>query len=105
MEVNMRKNKTKNFWKDHVLKFRMLDITQAQYCRENNLSQNYFSRVLSRMKEYEENKDTFIEIIKPDKMPSGRVTLAVNDKYSITLPNIFDSASLKVLLDILEKRT
>jgi hypothetical protein len=105
MEVNMHRNKTKNFWEDHAGKFIKLDITQAQYCRKNNLSQNYFSRVLSKTKAYSKNENTFIEITKPDKMPTGRITLNVKDKYSIVVQDVIDSASLNLLLDILEKRT
>jgi hypothetical protein len=105
MEVNMRKNKTKGFWKGHAEKFKKLDITQAEYCRQNNLSQNYFSRVLSKMEADKENKNVFIEITKPDRIPAGRLTLSVKDKYSIAIPDIFDASSLKSLLDILEKRT
>lgn len=105
MEVNMRKNKTKSFWKDHVRRFKKLDVTQAQYCRQNNLSQNYFSRVLSKMNADSENDNAFIEIIKPDKINAGGITLNVKDKYSIVVPDAIDSASLNLLLDILEKRT
>ena len=101
----MHRNKNKSFWKDHAGRFKKLDVTQAQYCRQNNLSQNYFSRVLSKMEADRENENTFIEITKPDKIPAGRLTLSVKDKYSIAIPDIFDASSLKSLLDILEKRT
>lgn len=105
MEVNMRKYKNKNFWKDHIRKFRTLGITQAQYCRENNLSQNYFSRVFSRtIKADAERNNDFVEIIKTNKTAAGQITLKISDKYLIAIHEIFNAASLNSLLDILEKR-
>ena len=101
----MQKKRDKNFWKSHVLLFNKQNISQAQYCRENNLRQNYFSRVLMREKIKSKNNIDFIEI-KNDvkKIVDSHIILNLGNKYSITIPAIFEKSCLDEILNILESR-
>lgn len=94
----------KNFWENHVTAFLESDVSQAEYCRSNNINANYLSKLV-RMKKQDNSFKNLVQI-----KPIARgffdncLKLSLSDKYSILAPDNFSNETLKNLLDILEVR-
>jgi hypothetical protein len=94
----------KDFWKNHIAAYSESDLTQAEYCRMNNINANYLSKLL-RIEIKDNPGNAFVQI-KPaiqDYM-NDNLRLTLSDKYIITIPDNFSNETLKRILDILEAR-
>jgi hypothetical protein len=94
----------KYFWNNHVTAFLKSNLSQAEYCRSNNINANYLSKLV-RMKRQENPCKDLVRInpIVPTFFENS-LKLSLSDKYTILIPDDFSNEALKNILDVLDAR-
>ena len=104
----MKLNKNKypehkvEFWKNHLNIWKKRKISQAKYCKQNNLNQNMFSkwkRILSTDKEKLSLVELPLTAIKHETLCS-EIELIINESIKIRLDDNFNQELLKKILKI-----
>ena len=76
--MNTKNNQKLTLW-EHVKKWEKTDLTQADYCRKNEIQYSSFSAIKSQIQKSNQKKSDFIEIpvqnVKPDKSNSKEKAL------------------------------
>ncbi len=97
------------FWNQHIENWSSSDLTQVEYCRQNELNRHTFSYWKSKLN----NKETFRPFlpvsIQPETTPSNSsfpsgISLSFNDRFDVRLEVGFNCDTLSRLIDVLETR-
>ena len=97
------------FWKDHLENWQKSDLTQVQYCKDQQLKFSTFQYWKAKLAKQSLSKPLLPVTIKPEvtattrSFPSG-ISLSVKDRYTIELEIGFNPDTLHQLLDFLESR-
>lgn len=99
-----RSYKKQRFWEKHIKLWKQGSLTQAEYCRQNNLKIKSFGYWKRRLKELtEEIRFVPVRFDLPDtEKPGTSLKVAVNGRYCIEVPDGFSSNTLKQVLRVLE---
>ena len=107
MTKDLRKLKSKErlaFWTNHIKSWKESKLTQAEYCRQNNLQKQLFSKWKTKMIGKEEKgSERFVEIsVGPtyNAIPDS-IELVIRDTYKINIRSNFNPEALKKLLMVL----
>ncbi len=96
-----RKNSTRNYWHQHYQSFKELNITQREYCRQNNLGYWTFNK-WKRLFDQENNSTSLQQLpvtyhpVKTDKL---EITLPNNVRISI--PEDFSEKTLRQIISVM----
>jgi hypothetical protein len=93
-------------WRKHIEQWQGSSLTQAEYCRRNNLKTRTFTYWKRRLKAAT-NEIRFVPVpIEPPRLekPNPRIKISVNDHYRIEVPDGFNPDTLEQILRVLEVR-
>ena len=93
-----------NFWKNHLSCWEQSQLSQSEYCRQNNLDKYLFSKWKIKLNDKAENTG-FIEIPINNlaKEPSNTgIELIINDSVKIKLDENYNENLLKKVLRMME---
>lgn len=92
------------YWRKHIEQWQGSSLTQAEYCRRNNLktrSFTYWKRRLKTVPSEIRFVPVAIELPRREK-PNPLIKVAVNDRYCLEVPDGFTPDTLKQILRVLE---
>jgi hypothetical protein len=99
----------RRYWKDQLEKWKGGGLTQAQYCRENNLSVHCFLYWRKRILPAKPPQVSLVELPIPRPVsgplpPHGvAISLVVDGHYRIEIDKGFDPATLDQVIRILSR--
>jgi hypothetical protein len=98
----MSEEERNKFWNAHVQSWNKSDLSQADYCRQNNLNKNRFNNWKKKFLNPETNNH-FIKIPKKALIPTApdSIDLIINDCVKIKLTPNFNTVLLKSVLKAL----
>lgn len=94
------------FWEKHIKHWQGSSLTQAEYCRRNNLKAKLFTYWKRRLK-VATNEVLFVPVpIKLPRLekPTYHIKVSVNDRYCLEVPDGFTPDTLEQILRVLEVR-
>ncbi len=103
------KQSKKGYWSRHIENWSNSDLTQVEYCRQNNLNRYTFSYWKSKLNKTQTFRPLLPVSVRPDttsvnsSFPSG-VSLSFNDSFHVRLEVGFNCDTLSRLIDVLETR-
>lgn len=103
-EKSKRRYRSRQFWEGHVRKWRDSTLTQAEYCRQNNLNPRSLTHWKGEItRTCEEIRFVPVPFAGPLPMKTGTaIKLAINEKYMVEVPDGFTPSTLKQVLQVLE---
>ena len=91
-----------NFWNNHFTKWKESSLTQAEYCRQNKLDEQLFSKW--KIKINKNDNPAFVEIKKEitskKELSASNIELEIFNKITIKLKPDFCPATLLKLLNV-----
>lgn len=99
-----RDNKKQAFWEKHIELWQSSSLTQAEYCRQNNLNSKSFGYWKRRSKEFTEEV-RFVPVTLDSPVatnPGSPLKVAVDGRYCIEVPDGFSPETLKKVLCVME---
>lgn len=79
------------FWKEHIDASKKTDLSQTEYCRQNNLKPSRFWYWKKRFKKTTEKKISFVPLSLPrHRMPQQLASIITPNGYRIELSDGFD---------------
>jgi len=98
--------KAKKFWEEHIKNWSKKGISQAEYCRQNKLNQDTFSKWKMKIgkrvdNSFVESANNFIEVKIPETTDESEIELVVKDIFKLKLKPDFNSRLLKDVLKII----
>jgi len=93
----MRK-KQKYDWVKLIGEWKKSGESQADFCRQNNLNQNMFSKQKRKLEDYEE--PCFVEVKFENKNSEANIEL-VAGRFSIKIKSDFNKVLLKEILEVI----
>ena len=105
---NPRQSKTE-FWNRHIENWRNSDLTQVEYCRQNELNRHTFGYWKSKLNKKQVFKPFLPVSIQPEASPNNSsfpsgISLSVGDRFDVRLEVGFNCDTLSRLIDVLETR-
>ena len=101
----MAKKHDQNFWINHINAFEKSGLSQAEYCRENKITPQHFSKLRNKYKKMKLETDDFIELSPSvHNNTNDLIKIHLSHKYTISIPYPFSKDHLIKLLDLLENR-
>jgi hypothetical protein len=106
MGINKRSQERRSYWHDQFELWEKSGIPQSEYCRQNNIDIQLFSKWKNRLlknNDIKENK--FVRIpqrITNELSKSSEIELAINEQYRIKVQNNFNPETLKKLVSTLK---
>lgn len=110
-----KRQRNREFWNQHIQNQTQLNITQVQYCFEQNLKKTTFQYWKARLKQEENSKSLIPVTITPTAKPvidphctgnSSRLVsgihLSVKGRFVVELEDQFSASALSKLIGILE---
>jgi hypothetical protein len=95
----------RKFWKQHLNLWQDSDLSQAEYCRQNNLDKNQWGYWKQRFVKTESSTE-FIALPVNRSLTllgSSSLNLVVNDQYRIEINPGFDPNTLKMVLNTIQQ--
>lgn len=108
VKTSTRQSK-KAYWRHHVDAWQQSDLTQVEYCRENQLNKHTFAYWKSKLEKQSALPPLLPVSVRSDGkseasfLHSG-IVLSFSDQLSIQLENGFNGDTLLRLIDLLERR-
>jgi len=108
-QLQKKNQKRLQFWQEHIKAWAFTELSQREYCRQNNLKTNrftYWKRKLQKDSLPVEFIQIPVEPVQPDHLFCNNETflrLTVNSRLTIEIPDGFTSATLKQVLLTLEE--
>ena len=93
-----------NFWKQHYDQWLETDLSQAEYCRQNNLNRHRWGYWRKRFVKTESTTE-FVPLPLNQSigfLSPSPITLIIKDTYKIEIDRGFDPTTLKLLLSVLQ---
>lgn len=102
---SMNEEERNKFWTSHVQSWERSSLSQADYCRQNNLNKNRFSSWKRKFSSSIVNNH-FIEIPKKALIPvmSDSIDIIINDCIKIKLTSNFNIELLQSVLKALGEK-
>ncbi len=109
VDTNTRQSK-QAFWNYHVDTWRKSELTQVQYCLENQLNKHTFTYWKSKLEKQSLFPPLLPVAIQPEiKQTSSSnhsgITIGYHDRFHIRLEADFNRDTLSRLIDLLEDRS
>ena len=102
--IQARKYRDSKFWSAHVEKWQNSGLTQAEYCRQNNLrekSLTYWKGKMARTSE--EIRFVPVPFVNPPPVSKGSaIKVLVSERYVIEVVDGFTPSTLKQIIRVLE---
>lgn len=101
----MYKQEVLERWKGRIAEWEQSGLSQAQYCRNNNLDSKLFSKWKNRVNKQDSHLDTgFVEITgnKRSTWAEKNILLHIHNKYTLEISPGFNKEVLHELLTMLE---
>ncbi len=106
MQINQNRFE---FWSEQIRLWKESSLSQAEYCKNNNLDQQLFSKWKIRILKINNNQQVnFVKIkpkVKKEYFESEYIKLIIKDKYAINIHSGFNKETLKNLLETIEGYT
>ena len=103
MQINQKRFE---FWSEQMKLWKESNLSQAVYCKNNNLDQQLFSKWKIRILNLNDDQKTKLVRIpaklKNDFSVNGQIELIIKDKYKINIHSGFDQNTLKSLMETIE---
>jgi len=99
-----RSYKTRPIWESHIKNWKASSLTQAEYCRQNNLKEKSFTYWKRGVQETAQ-AIRFVPVVydvKPVIKTSMPIKVVVKDRYVIEVADGFTPDTLKEVLRVLE---
>ena len=99
------KNEKHKYWKQHLNLWQGSGLSQAEYCRQNNLNKNQWGYWKKRYVQTESTTEFISLPMSQNFVLSGHspVKLIINDQYRIELDRGFDPTTLKLVLATIQQ--
>ena len=107
-DSNTRQSKSE-YWAGHIKNWSNSDLTQVEYCRQNNLNRHTFNYWKSKLNRIQTFRPLLPVSVRPDtasvnsSFPSG-VSLSFSNHFDVRLEVGFNCDTLSRLIDVLETR-
>ena len=104
--IARKRQANREFWRKHVESWEKSGLTQAQYCRQNDLNHHMFGYHRSKKNERNDFRPFLPVSVTPGKtrpeasFPSG-VSLSFDDRFNVQLEVGFNSDTLRRVIDLL----
>ena len=98
-----KKNSTRDYWLQHYKSFKTQEITQREYCRNNDLGYWTFN-TWKRKFDKSETETTLQEIpikISPKSTQASSIEIVLENSLRILIPDNFSENTLKKIITVL----
>lgn len=92
------------FWSNHVELWKTSKLTQVEYCRQNKVDEQLFSKWKIRLSG-SKDKNKFVEVPKKQLnqfLITDEIELVIKDQYKIKVHSSFNPETLKKILSAFE---
>ena len=103
MKLNQRNMERENFWKDKISAWEKSGLNQSEFCKQNNIDKQLFSKWKIRISK--NNGNNFVQIpfkIEKDFSSLSEIELIIKEQYKIKVQSNFDPETLKKLIKTIE---
>jgi len=100
---------TRKFWQEHLVACQEASISQAEYCRRNEISPRSFSYWKKKQHQKRVNSTSFVPVPIGPTMTAGNksrgssLCLLLGDRYRIEVCDDFSPLTLQRLVHVLEQ--
>lgn len=99
----------RTFWQRHITSWEKMDISQAEYCRQNGLSSRSFGYWKKRQNNAKVNPVSFVPVPLAPPMAIGSkvgrapICIVIDDRHRIEVGDDFSPLTLQRLVHTLEQ--
>jgi len=98
-----RKNSTRNYWQQHYLSFKELNITQREYCRQNELGYWTFNK-WKRIFDQEITSTSLQQLpVTYHPVKTEKLEIILPDNVKISIPEAFSEQTLRKIMSALRR--
>lgn len=103
MKLKQRNPKRWTFWQEQIKSWEESGLSQAEYCRRNNIDDRLFSKWKNRLLKTNENNLVEIPVeVKDAFLKSDDIELIIKGQYKIKVRSNFNPETLKKLIQTIE---
>ncbi len=100
----MSERRNREFWEEHIKRWKTSRLSQTVYCQENDLKSRNFSKW--KIKLCSENqciKDDFIKVELSDLSKESEIEIIIKDIFRIKVNSVYDETLFKRVVKNLEE--
>lgn len=103
MSLNQRNHKRLDFWNNQIKSWKESGLSQSEYCRQNNIDEQLFSKWKIRLSKNNENKFVRVPVkLKNSFSNLSEIELLIKENYTIKVHSGFNPETLKRLIKVIE---
>ena len=90
------------FWEEHIKRWNKRGVSQAKYCKENNLNKNLFSKWKNKIIPKDIVKaNEFVELKVSEMSKESEIEVIVKDIFKLRLKSGFDKELVKEVIEVI----
>ena len=100
MSLNQRSLERQDYWQNKIKLWEEGGLSQSEYCRQNNIDQQQFSKWKIRLSKNTKNKFVRINVkLRKDFPNPACLELVIKENYTIKIHSDFNPDTLKKLIE------